>query len=139
MRATTLAVSLILIALFFSVSFAVNPEAIVGIWLFDEGKGDVAADSSQHKRDGQRMDGAEWVKGKFGSALDFSASQASRVDVPDEPVLDLITFSITAWVKIGKTGPWGGGDQLLVGKVDQANRALRNYALYVDKDTFSPP
>jgi len=138
MRTTTLAVSLIFIALFGSVSLAVNPEAILGIWLFDEGKGDVAVDSSEHKRDGQRMDQAKWEKGKFGNALDFSASQASRVDVPDEPALALITFSITAWVKIGKTGAWGGGDQLLVGKVNQANRSIRSYALFVDKDTFSP-
>ena len=123
MRATTLAVSLIFIVLFNRVSFAVNTEDIVGIWLLDEGKGDfmffreychakkqviVAADSSDHKRDGQKMDAANWVKGKFGNALDFSASQASRVDVPDEPTLDLITFSITAWVNIGKTGTWEG-------------------------------
>ena len=138
MRATTLAVSLVFIVFFNSVSFAVNSEGIVGIWLLDEGKGDVAADSSDHKRDGQKMDAANWVKGKFGNALDFSESQASRVDIPDDPALDLITFSITAWVNIGKTGTWGGGDQLLVGKIDQANRSLRNYTLFVDKDTFSP-
>ena len=27
---------------------------------------------------------------------------------------------------------------MLVGKIDQANRSLRNYTLFVDKDTFSP-
>ena len=42
----------------------------IGIWLLDEGKGDVAKDSSPNKYDGE-LKGGKWVKGKFGQAIEF--------------------------------------------------------------------
>lgn len=41
-----------------------------GLWLFDDGKGNIAKDSSKNGRDGE-IKGAKWVKGKFGTALEF--------------------------------------------------------------------
>ena len=42
----------------------------VGIWLFDEGKGNTAADTSGNGNDGA-ITGAKWAEGKFGGALEF--------------------------------------------------------------------
>ena len=44
----------------------------IGMWLFDEDKGDVAKDSSSKGNDGQIIGKAKRVAGKFGSA--FTAS-----------------------------------------------------------------
>ena len=46
---------------------------IEGLWLFDEGKGDVVGDSSGNGRDGEIF-GAKWVDGKFGAALEFDGT-----------------------------------------------------------------
>ena len=52
-------------------SFAkLDPEAILGIWFFDEGKGGTAKDSSENGNDGEIVD-AKWDTGKFGEALQF--------------------------------------------------------------------
>ena len=45
--------------------------ALVGEWLFDEGSGNVAYDTSGNGHHGQ-INGANWVSGVSGSALDFS-------------------------------------------------------------------
>ena len=49
----------------------VDLESAVGIWLFDDGGGNVAKDSSGNGYDGKLMNGPKWVKGKFGMALEF--------------------------------------------------------------------
>ena len=49
-------------------------ESAVGIWLFDEGKGGVAGDSSGEGNDGEVVK-APWVDGKFGKALDFDGKR----------------------------------------------------------------
>ena len=54
---------------------AIDPQIIVGIWLFDEGKGDVAQDASPNGYDGQ-INGAKWDKGQFNQALSFSKGNA---------------------------------------------------------------
>ena len=48
----------------------IDPSSIVGVWLLDEGSGDVAADSSGNGNDGV-VDGATWADGKFGGGLLF--------------------------------------------------------------------
>ncbi len=46
----------------------------VGIWLFDEGDGDVANDTSGNGNDGDLMVGPEWVDGRFGKAIQFNGN-----------------------------------------------------------------
>jgi hypothetical protein len=48
---------------------AIDPKTIVGLWLFDEGSGNTAKDSSGNKNDGAFMGKPAWVDGKFGKAL----------------------------------------------------------------------
>jgi concanavalin A-like lectin/glucanase superfamily protein len=65
---------------------------------FDEGEGEVAADAfGEH--DGT-VKGAEWTKGKYGSALKFNGSEEECVRIADSPDLRLSEeFTIEAWVK----------------------------------------
>ena len=67
----------VMVALFFAgLLFAtssegkVDPESIAGMWLFDEGRDDTAADSSGNENEGNIV-GAEWVDGRSGQALSF--------------------------------------------------------------------
>ena len=53
---------------------------ITGMWLFDEGDGSVATDSSSQKNDGT-IHGAKWVDGKFGKALEFDGTD-DWVEIP---------------------------------------------------------
>ena len=45
-------------------------KGLVGYWRFDEGKGNTAKDLSGRGNDG-KIYGAQWVKGKYGTALKF--------------------------------------------------------------------
>ena len=54
-----------------SQSYAQKDESVVGLWLFDEGKGKVASDSSGNRNDGEILGGPKWVEGKFDMALRF--------------------------------------------------------------------
>lgn len=82
-------------------------DAIVGIWLFDEGTGEVAKDASGNGHDGEMGGSVKWVDGKFDGALSFPGNPESCVVVPNRPSLVLTTWSITAWVKLEKSeGQW---------------------------------
>ena len=51
----------------------------VGIWLFDEGKGGTAGDTSGNGNDGA-ISGAKWAEGKFGGALEFEPPHVVTVE-----------------------------------------------------------
>ena len=90
----------IILAVFFvfvSLSHAIEKDAILGIWLFDE-EGDVARDSSSNGRDGKFQGDVKRVEGISGGALSFPGD-GSRVTIPHDDALTLTTFSITAWIK----------------------------------------
>jgi len=79
-------------------------ETAVGIWLFDEEKGDVASDTSGNGNDGQLMNAPKWVEGKFSKALEFDGKD-DYVEVSDITTPAIITFS--CWFK--KLGGGNGG------------------------------
>ncbi len=60
---------------------AIDPETLVGVWLFDEGKGDVAVDASGNELDGILKGNPKWVDGKFGEALELDGVGA-YVEIP---------------------------------------------------------
>lgn len=70
---------------------------LVGYWKFDEGKGETVKDSSGNKNDGSVE--AQWVSGKFGSALFFDGGP-SVVVVPDNTLLQFgkSDFTIEFWI-----------------------------------------
>ena len=51
---------------------AIDPSSIVGLWLFNEGSGATAGDSSATGNDGEIVgEEVNWVDGKYGGALEF--------------------------------------------------------------------
>ena len=72
----------------------------VGIWLFDEGKGNAAADLSDAGHEAELIKSPEWVKGKFGQALKFDG-KASCVSTHEKLLDSLEEFTILTWVQTG--------------------------------------
>ena len=76
-------------------SAKIDPETAVGVWLFDEGAGKTAQDSSGKGNDGT-INGAKWKKGKFGDGLEFSGGQSVSIDsTPDLQLGD--EHTMMAW------------------------------------------
>ncbi|MFC1718237.1 LamG domain-containing protein [Candidatus Poribacteria bacterium] len=70
---------------------------VVGLWLFDEGQGGTVKDSSGNGNDGV-IEGAEWVDGKFGSALKFDG-ETTRVVIPSSDSLNVPEqVTVEAWI-----------------------------------------
>jgi RHS repeat-associated protein len=70
---------------------------LVAAYSFDETE-DSTLDDSAGGHDGS-IEGAEWTRGKFGSALAFNPGQEDRVTVPSTPAFNLGEFTIEAWIK----------------------------------------
>ena len=106
-RFTAVVISLIAVSLILAgqISARIEERNIMGAWLFDEGSGDVARDSSPNGNDGEVV-GPVWVAdGVFGSCLEFSGSAdpENNVDCGADNSLNYTgtgEFSITAWVKV---------------------------------------
>jgi hypothetical protein len=80
-------------------------KTLLGDWRFDNGGGDVASDSSGHGNDGE-IHGADWVKGKFGTALHFAGHDA-YVSIPAVASLDGSNeLTAEAWVYWEKGGQY---------------------------------
>jgi hypothetical protein len=107
-RPTTICLSCIVVSLIFAgQSYAeVDPETIVGIWLFDEGAGDIAQDSSGNGNDGT-LNGPEWTnEGKFGGALEFNGA-GSYIEFATGQSMKTPRFTITAWFNTRKLDGYG--------------------------------
>jgi hypothetical protein len=98
-RLTVISASLSVIVLLFTAqgSAKIDPKSVVGIWLFDDGKGAVAKDSSGNGNDGKLVKEPKWVDGKFGKALEFNGTD-NYVDVGSGESLDITdAITIVAW------------------------------------------
>jgi hypothetical protein len=117
-RVTLIWVSLAVVGLFFAgVSYAaIDQGTIAGLWLFDEGSGDVAADSSGNGNDGAFMGDPTWISGKFGNALEFDGDD--YVSVNDSDSLDMTDqITVMFWFRTDKAMADMWADrQVVVGK-----------------------
>jgi hypothetical protein len=97
-KLSVVCISLIVIGLLFTgVSNAnIDPSKCVGVWLFDEGKGEIAKDISGNGKDGKLNGKTKWVNGKFGSALEFG-TMGDHVFIEDI-LLTPTGWSISAWL-----------------------------------------
>lgn len=70
---------------------------LITVWLFEEGEGNVIFDSSGNGYHG-RIDGdARWVKGKFGTALQF-AGQGQGIVIENDIAFNLVeSMTVTGW------------------------------------------
>jgi len=56
----------------------IDPKTIVGLWLFDEGRGNIAKDDSGNGHHGEFIGlKPKWVEGKFGQAFEFDGQDDS--------------------------------------------------------------
>ena len=86
-----------------TLGLAAAEEGLVGWWRFDDGWGDLAADSSAAGADGE-ICGGEWVKGAFGTALRLNGA-GEHVAIPEIPDLDgAESMTLEAWVYWEETG-----------------------------------
>ncbi len=89
---------------------SIDPKTIVGIWLFDEGEGGVARDSSQHGNDGTLLppgNGPQWTtQGKFGGALEFNGAGA-YIEFATGESMKTPHFTIMAWFNTRKLNGYG--------------------------------
>jgi hypothetical protein len=74
--------------------------ALVGLWLLDDGGGDVVADSSGNGNDGAINGDFTWDSGKFGGCI--VAPGGGSIDVPVSASLDTVTGAMTmaAWFRV---------------------------------------
>ncbi|MCF6149238.1 MAG: S8 family serine peptidase [Candidatus Kuenenia sp.] len=90
-----------------------DTNGLLSYYAFEEGSGQVAADSSGNVNNGTINGGAVWTTGENGNGggLDFDGAD-SYVDIGDMDLAD--AFSITAWIKITSLGKL-----MIVGKTYQ--------------------
>lgn len=75
----------------------IEPKTLVGLWLFDEGSGDVAKDASENGKDGAIMNGPNWVEGKFGKGLSFNGVD-NYISLPPITASNWEGVTLLAWV-----------------------------------------
>ena len=119
MRSILLTLLIVAIMLSASISHArIEKENIIGIWLFEEGKGKDVLDSSGNEHHGEINGAVKWVAGKIGGGLECPGATGNFVNIPHHENLNLSAFTITYWCKMGVTAGW----QIPVGKANGANR-----------------
>jgi hypothetical protein len=77
----------------------VNLKSAVGIWLFDEGTGDQAKDSSGNGNHGNLVKSPKWVNGKFGMALQFDGKSNYVVSSKNVGISGNAERTIVFWFK----------------------------------------
>lgn len=83
-----------------SSSAEIDPSRVVGIWLFDDGAGDMAMDSSGNNNHGTIVNAPIWVDGRFGGALGFDGT-GNCVSTNKKLLNGRREFTVVAWVKPG--------------------------------------
>ena len=106
-RLTIICISFIIVSFMFAgQSYAeIDPETVLGIWLLDEGSGNITEDASGNVNDGTLGGGPTWIDGVYGKALDFSGSN-SYVDCGNAEALNVEVFSVSFWCNIPSTQSW---------------------------------
>jgi len=97
----------------------------VGTWPFNEGRGTVAHDYSEHHDDGSLEGLVQWTQGRFQGGLSFNGNAAAVV-VPNSRSLEPAAVSVSAWVN-SSASP--GSYKYIVAKGASACQAA-SYGLY---------
>ena len=106
----------------------IDPDTVVGMWLFEEGAGNVAKDTSRSRNDGTIAGPKKWRDGKFGQALEFNGNDV-YVEVESNKSITLEELTIVAWANLEPSQ--GARWQSIM----MRGQNPRNYLLAVDKDS----
>ncbi len=100
-----------------------NTGRLVAHWKFDDGSGNIAADSSGNGHNGTLLGDTSWVDGIVGGALAFDGD-GDYVDIGKDPNFDIKNqITVSAWIKVTAFDrDW----QAIVAKGDRAWRLQRN-------------
>ena len=98
----------------------IDPDRIVGIWLLDEGKGDVAEEASENGRKGTITQGS-WEDGKVDGALEIKKGGTVTIPLGKGIIEDKVTF--TLWINFTDIG----GQQNYFSIWDQSNNRYVPY------------
>lgn len=91
-----------------SQAFAADLDGLILFFSFDEGSGDEARDGSGEGNDGE-IDGAAWVDGKIGGALEFDGGSFVEVDSSDSLEELIEEMTVAVWIKPELSGSgWQG-------------------------------
>lgn len=90
----------------------------VGVWLFDEGTGNQAKDSSENSNHGKLVKSPKWVKGKFSMALQFDGKGNHVVSSANVGISGSAERTIVFWFNPSSSDGrqsivlWGAGETL---------------------------
>ena len=100
-----------------------NTGGLVGWWKFDEGSGNIAADTGDKALDGSLVGDAGWVDGIMAGALVFDGD-GDYVDLGKDPAFDITNqITVSAWIKVNA---FDRNWQTIIAKGDSAWRLQRN-------------
>ena len=121
MRMNIFVCAIFLLGLVVNYGYAkIDPDRIVGIWLLDEGKGDVAEDASENGREGTITQG-QWEEGQFDGALEIKKGGTVTIPLGKGIIEDKVTF--TLWLQFTDIG----GQQNYFSIWDQSNNRYVPY------------
>ena len=106
----------------------IDPATVVGMWLFEEGAGDVAKDTSEAGNDGAIEGPKKWRDGKFGQALEFNGNDV-YVEVEANKSIILEELTIVGWANLEPSQGTRWQSIMMRGQNP------RNYLLVVDRDS----
>ena len=126
-----------------SSSAEIDPSNVVGIWLFDDGAGDVAMDSSGNNNHGTIVNAPIWVDGRFGGALGFDGT-GNCVNTNKKLLNGKREFTIVAWVKKGnitenRIGLMGQNDSPEFGFINPTTVALWTPSAGINNNPYPHP
>jgi len=104
----------------------INPENVVGAWLFEEGSGNIAKDSSGKGNNGEIKGSPKWVNGKFGRAMEFNG-KTDYIVIKDSNSLDLNFMTVAAWINLTNYSD----DQRVITKEEGVNDPYSVYSLQI--------
>ena len=107
----------------------IDPEDVIGLWLFDEQSGKTIKDSSGNGNDGEALGKFKRAPGKFGGGLEFpGADGKNHIEIPDPKNAEnqlAEAYAVSMWVKIETRGTnqrmfsyEGGGKRNIVFEVN---------------------
>ena len=107
-------------------AFALDADTIKGLWRFEDGGGDTAADTSDNGNDGTLFGGPEWVTGYEGDGLQFAFATGNYMLAPvpysnTATILMWALYTDTPTANLGLVhaqatdGDLGGADTKMIG------------------------